>query len=253
MDWDAERYHRVSDPQVAWGQRVLERLAARPRERILDLGCGTGRLTAAVAERTGRLVVGADRSAAMLARAAGEGSSHTAFVRADGAALPFATRFDAVFSTATFHWIHDHDRLFAAIFDALRPGGRLVAQCGGGANLGRLLDRTRTLMRDARFSAAFRAWQESWHFAGVRDTQARLEAAGFQAIEVSLEPAPTSFAGAAAYAEFVTCVPLRHHLAALPPEARAPFVDTLTDEAASDDPPYTLDYWRLNLAAVRPA
>jgi trans-aconitate 2-methyltransferase len=252
-DWDAERYHRVSDPQVAWGQRVLERLAPRPGERVLDLGCGTGRLTAAVAARTCVLVVGADRSAAMLARAAGQPIGHTAFLLADGTALPFAEAFDAVFSTATFHWIRDHDALFAQLRQALRPGGRLVAQWGGGANLARLLDRARALMADPRLAPAFDAWSEPWYFAGVPDTRARLASAGFGAIEVWLEPAPTSFADAAQYAEFVTCVPLRHHLAALPDEARVPFVRELAAAAGADDPPYTLDYWRLNVDAVKPS
>jgi trans-aconitate 2-methyltransferase len=253
MDWDAHRYHRVSDPQVAWGLRVLERLAPRPGERILDLGCGTGRLTAAVAERTGALVVGADRSAAMLTRAAAQPTGRTVFLLADGTALPFAEAFDAVFSTATFHWISDHDALFVELHQALRPGGRLIAQWGGGANLARLLERARLLMRDRRFAPAFDTWFERWYFASVPDTRARLASAGFDAIEIRLEPAPTSFADAAAYAEFVSCVPLRHHLAALPDEARAPFVGEITAEAGADDPPYTLDYWRLNVDAVKPS
>ena len=253
VDWDAERYHRLSEPQVAWGRRVLERLDPQPGERVLDVGCGTGRLTAEVAARTVRLVIGADRSATMTAQARARRDPRTAFVLADGQALPFGQAFDAVFSTATFHWIPDHARLFAALHGVLKPGGRLVAQCGGGPNLARLLDRAHALMESPRFKPWFRAWSDPWNFAGVDETRTRLREAGFTSVEVSLEPAPTTFADALAYADFISCVCVRHHVDALPAPERAPFVATLAEETAADDPPYTLDYWRLNIAAVRPA
>src|SRR4026209_1702117 len=117
-DWDAAKYHRISDPQLAWGRAVAVRLVPAPGERILDIGCGTGRLTSEIAAQPGIVVVGLDRSAAMLREAAKHGAGM--YVRADGSALPFVDVFDAVFSTATFHWIPDHDRLFASVFGALR-------------------------------------------------------------------------------------------------------------------------------------
>lgn len=251
VDWDAQRYHLLSEPQVAWGRRVLARLAARPGERILDLGCGTGRLTSDVAARTGVLVVGADRSPRMLDQARTQAVEQAAFVLADGANLPFASAFDAVFSTATFHWIPDHDRLFAEIHAALRPGGRLVAQCGGGPNLARLIQRVHALMESPAFASHFRTWRDPWYFAGVDETRARLAAAGFDAIEVSLEPAPTPLGDGLTYADFISCVCVRHHVDRLPPPERARFVARLADLAAGDDPPYTLDYWRLNMAGIR--
>lgn len=253
MDWDAERYHRLSEPQVAWGKRVLERLDPRPGERILDLGCGTGRLTAEVAARTGSPVVGADRSRTMIDQARGRSQRRIGFVQADGIALPFRGVFDAVFSTATFHWIPDHARLFAGIHSALLPGGRLVAQCGGGPNLARLLGRAHELMDSPRFTRWFGRWSDPWHFASVDATRTRLLDAGFTLVDVSLEPAPTSFPDAAAFSDFIACVCVRHHVDTLPPEERPAFVAALAAGAAADTPPYTLDYWRLNLAAVRPA
>jgi trans-aconitate 2-methyltransferase len=251
VDWDAERYHRLSEPQVAWGRRVLERLAPRAGERVLDLGCGTGRLTADIAARTGTLVVGADRSPAMVEQARVRRAPHTAFVLADGVALPFAGMFDAVFSAATFHWIEDHERLFRAVRQALRPGGRLVAQCGGGPNLSRLLARAHALMDSVRFNPWFGEWRDPWNFAGVDETRARMEAAGFTAVDVSLEPAPTTFPDALAYADFISCVCVRHHVDKLPSPDRAAFVAALAEQASGDDPPYTLDYWRLNMAGTR--
>jgi trans-aconitate methyltransferase len=267
-DWDAERYHRLSEPQLAWGRRVLERLAPAAGECILDLGCGTGRLTAELLDRMGDgRIVGVDRSASMLREAVASGAwkyrgrrlhdvaqetRHVAFVRADAARLPFVDAFDAVFSTATFHWVEDHDELFASIYRALVPGGRLVAQCGGGPNLAVLLDRAHRLMDSPDFADHFRGWRDPWTFADVPTTIARLERAGFSAIDVTLEPAPTPMPDAETYYDFLSCVCVRHHVDRLPVSERPAFLEALTREAASDQPPFTLDYWRLNVFAQKP-
>lgn len=249
-DWNAAAYHRLSEPQLAWGRRVSERLAPSAGERILDLGCGTARLTGELAAQfPGARFVGLDVSQAMLAEARRAGNNDVAFVRADGAALPFVSAFDAVFSAATFHWIEDHATLFAAIHTALKPGGRVIAQCGGGPNLERLLDRTHALMNDAAFSRFFVGWRDPWYFAGVSETERALTAAGFTDIVVTLEPAPATLTDGAAYADFISCVCIRHHVDKLPSVERSDFVAALADAAAGDDPPFTLDYWRLNIEA----
>lgn len=266
-DWDAERYHRLSDPQLAWGRRVLSKLAPQPGERILDLGCGTGRLTKEVLATIGvGCVVGLDRSAAMLGEAAvgvaktaswlhdvNRAAGHIHLVRGDGAQLPFAGAFDAVFSAATFHWVPDHERLFGSIYVSLAPGGRLVAQCGGGPNLATLLGRAHRLMESPSYRQWFQDWRDPWNFADVPSTIVRLENAGFSMVHVSLEPAPTTLADEAAYIDFLSCVCVRHHVDRLPEPVRPSFLQALAREAASDDPPFTLDYWRLNISAVKPA
>lgn len=250
-DWDAQRYHRVSDPQVSWGRRVVERLAPAPGERVLDLGCGTGRLTAEIAAGApGVVVVGVDRSTAMLN--VNGGPPRRMRVQADGTALPFLPAFDAVFSNATLHWILDHDAVFRNVRDVLVPGGRFVAQCGGEGNLRALLDRAHALMTSPPFADRFRGWADPWQFAGARTTRARLARAGFVELDVWIEPAPTPLRTPDAYAEFVECVCIRHHLERLTPRDRGDFVRMLTDKAAADDPPYTLDYQRLNIVARKP-
>ena len=256
-DWNAERYHEISAPQQAWGRRVLDRLVLTGTERTLDVGCGTGRLTALLAERVPRgHVVGLDRSAAMLGTAASwlrDRAPRVTLVLADAAALPFMRAFDAVFSAATFHWIHDHAALFRSIILALGPGGRLLAQCGGGPNLALLYARADRLMRDARFSPQFEGWSDPWNFATVESTRRQLAAAGFTDIDVTLEEAPTPLASPEAFGEFISTVCVRHHLSRLPAADRTTFVRELTAAAAADDPPLTLDYWRLNISARRPA
>lgn len=256
-EWNADRYHDLSSPQQEWGRRVLERLPLEGREVVLDVGCGTGRLTADIAARlpAGR-VVGVDRSEAMLRTAAPWLRRHargTVLVLGDAAALPFRRAFDAVFSGATFHWIRDHAALFRSIITVLRPGGRLVAQCGGGPNIAQLLGRADRLMRDANFSPFFEDWTEPTYFADVAATSRRLTTAGFVDVEVSLEPAPTPFDGAEAFQAFIANVCVRHHIARMPQPERTVFLRELTLAAAADSPPFTLDYWRLNISARRPS
>jgi trans-aconitate 2-methyltransferase len=251
-DWDAHRYHRLSDPQVSWGRGVAERLAPAAGERILDLGCGTGRLTAEIAGAAPELfVVGIDRSAAMLSVDGGRPAPY-ARVRGDGAALPFIQTFDAVFTNAALHWIPDHEAVFRSVHRVLASGGRFVAQCGGAGNLRVLLDRTHDLMHHPRFGYRFRGWRDPWEFADVPTTRARLAGAGFEQIDVWLEPAPTTFDGPEAFADFISCVCVRRHVDRLPIGERDAFVGLLTEAAADDDPPYTLDYWRLNIVARKP-
>jgi trans-aconitate 2-methyltransferase len=172
-----------------------------------------------------------------------------AYVQADGAALPFVDAFDAVFSAATFHWIPDHDRLFTSIHRALKRGGRLVAQAGGDGNLEQLYGRARQLMQSPQYARFYTSWAEPCHFEDVSDTEARLKRAGFQDFEASLAIAPVTFEQPEAYAEFVAAVCLRHQLDRLPFGDRGVFMSRLTDEAIRDEPPLTLDYWRLNISA----
>jgi trans-aconitate 2-methyltransferase len=256
-DWNAERYHEVSSPQQAWGLRLLERLPLAGTEHVLDIGCGTGRITQEIHRRVpaGR-VVGLDRSPAMIEQAhvwLGQHAPGVGLVLGDATALPFRAAFEAVFSGATFHWIPDHDALFRSIIVALRPGGRLVAQCGGAGNLAALHARAQRLMRDPRFAMYFRDWTEPWNFADAASTMRRLAGAGFVDLEVFLQPAPTSFESPELYQDFIATVCVRQHLSRLGSDDRRTFLRELTVAAAADSPPFTLDYWRLNMSARRPA
>lgn len=257
-EWkDAETYHKVSAPQTAWGTEVLERLTLRGDELVLDVGCGTGKLTAKLLERLPRgRVLATDLSQNML-RVAQEHlkpafGSRAEFACADAAALPVSGKADAIFSTATFHWVLDHPRLFRSLHAALKPGGRLVAQCGGKGNIERLTRRCAAIEREPAFARYFDGWNGPWEYADADTTASRLEAAGFTDIHTWLQPAPAVFDDAAAYREFVTNVVCRQHLNRLPDEdLRRRFVDLITEQAAQDAPAFELDYLRLNLDARR--
>ena len=248
----------MAGPQTAWGQRVLSRLTVRGDERVIDAGCGTGRLTAELIAMIprGRLLA-IDRSWNMLITARAnlrpDFGNRVAFVRVELPHLPFDGWADLVFSTATFHWVRDHDTLFADIFRALRSGGRLFAQCGGGPNLVAAHALAEEVMHREPFEPYFRTWDGVWEFATPDVTARRLQAAGFVDVIANLEPAPTTLVDEDSYREFVTTVIYNPHLARLPEGAlRARFIDEVTARAARQDPPFTLDYWRLNLEGRKP-
>ena len=256
-EWNAETYHRVSNPQFDWGTVVLARLPLDGGECVLDIGCGTGRLTEQLLARVPRgRVIGIDQSSNMVSVAReylkAQGDRLQLLV-ADAAALPIREQADAVFSTATFHWVLDHPRLFRSLHDALKPGGYLVAQCGGAGNLARIHHRTDVLRREARFAPYFTKWAEPWEFADAETTARRLADARFEDIQTSIQQSPVVFPNADTFRTFVTNVICRPHLAYLPDAAtKDAFIDQLTQLAANDRPRFELDYWRLNLSARRP-
>jgi trans-aconitate 2-methyltransferase len=139
-NWDARTYDRVADPQTRWGRVVLDRLPLTGDERVLDAGCGSGRVTELLAQRVpDGSVVALDASDAMVDAARQRLAPYgdrIEFVVADlGEPLPLAEPVDAILSTATFHWVPNHDALFANLAAVVRPGGWLVAQCGGAGNI----------------------------------------------------------------------------------------------------------------------
>lgn len=258
-EWDAGSYHRVSQPQVAWGERVLDRLELGGDEVVVDAGCGTGRLTRELLRRLPHgQVIAIDRSQNMLDSAREQllpaFDGRISFLQADLAQLDLDAVADVVFSTATFHWILDHPRLFRALFRALKPGGRLHAQCGGAGNLDHVLGRASQIMTSPPFAPYFAGWSNGWEFADPLTTARRLEQAGFVDIVTGLEAAPVVLGSAEEYRTFLATVIFRLHLEYLPDEpVRQEFLDRLVEAGESDDPPFQLDYWRLNLSARRPA
>jgi trans-aconitate 2-methyltransferase len=246
-DWDATAYERVSGPLEAMGREVLDRLDLRGDERVLDAGCGTGRVTAALLERLpcGE-VVAVDGSPAMI-EAARERLGDTVELRvADLLELELDRPVDAILSTATFHWIADHERLFARLLDVLRPGGRLVAQCGGDGNIATLRDAVDTVTAREPFAAALGGWKGPWNFATTAATEERLRRSGWVDVwtwlqEVRVEPDDPR--------EYLGTVALGSHLARLPHDLRDPFVDAVIAEL--DEP--VVEYTRLNILARRPS
>src|SRR4051794_12760405 len=176
-DWDGATYDQVSNPHVRWGATVLDRLPLSGDERVLDAGCGSGRVTEQLLARLPRgRVIGLDASPSMLAEAGRRLAPYgqqVELVQADlSKPLPIAVPVDAIFSTATFHWLPDHDVLFRNLAAVVRPGGQLVAQCGGVGCIASVVEVVRSIGD---------GWPGLWNFATPEETHRRLEAAGFVA------------------------------------------------------------------------
>ena len=244
-DWDARTYDRVADPQTRWGTVVLDRLPLAGDERVLDAGCGSGRVTELLAERlpNGR-VVALDGSPSMVDAARerlARFGDRIEYVVADlGQPLPIDGQVDAVLSTAVFHWVPDHDALFRNLAAVTRPGGRLVAQCGGAGNIASVL---------SVLSRIGDGWLGDKHFETPLATTRRLDAAGYVDIECWLTDEPTRFERGEPLETFLRTVVLGSHVARLPPEARDAFVHEVAEGLAEP----VIDYVRLNILARRGA
>jgi trans-aconitate 2-methyltransferase len=256
-EWDARAYERVSGPQLGWGRTVLDRIPLRGDERALDAGCGTGRVTRLLAERLpeGR-VIGVDGSQAMVAEARerlADLAPRVTVRQGDLLELELDEPVDLIVSTATFHWILDHEALFRRLHAALRPGGRLVAQCGGAGNVASTLAVVDEVAAEEPYATALEGFRQTWAFAEPAATVARLEAAGFEDARAWLAAAPAHFDDVAAAGEFLRTVVVRTHSELMAPDTADAFAREVARRSADADGTVTVDYVRLNMEARRPA
>jgi trans-aconitate 2-methyltransferase len=244
-EWDAETYDAVSDPQFEWGLEVLRRLELRGDESAIDAGCGSGRVTAELVKRLARgTVLAVDGSEAMVAKARENLGGAISYLVADLSDLEVEEPVDLVFSTATFHWIQDHDRLFRRLRAGLKPGGRLVAQCGGEGNVARHAEAIAKVAVRPEFAEHVGDASGIWNFAGAAETEERLHGAGFGEARCWLQPKPVQPQDPLAFTATVTLGPL---LTQLPEELQRPFAEAVLAES---EQPLVLDYVRLNIEAV---
>jgi len=242
-DWDASTYDRIADPMFRWGVVVVGWLDLEGRERVLDAGCGSGRVTEVLLDRLPRgRVVALDGSPSMLEEARqrlARFGERVEYVLADLARpLPVAEPVDAILSTATFHWVRDHDVLFANLAAVLRPGGQLAAQCGGAGNLATVTAALRELDVDPFTTKTFPSAEE---------TEERLPRSGFEKVSCWLHEEPTRFDSREALETYLATVVLGDQVHERSPEDARAFVTAVAERL----PRLELDYVRLNIRARR--
>lgn len=242
-EWDAKTYDSLPLPHKFWGKRTLARLPLEGHETVLDAGAGTGRDTAVLLDLLpAGQVIAVDSSTAMLDQLRGKLDGKLDRVRVINAdltePLPVEQPVDAVFSVATFHWIHDHAALFANIARVLRPGGRFVAECGGQGCVARVLSAVEAELGQPADAA---------NFAGQDETVKRLEQAGFTDIEVSLLDDPARLEPGEQFWSYLGTVVIGPYLDRLPQSEHRAFVQRV----AARLPEPVVDYVRLNITARR--
>ena len=244
--WSAELYATNARFVSDLGQPVVDLLAPRPGERILDLGCGDGALTQQLATM-GVHVIGVDSSPQMIAAASARGLDARVI---DGQQLPFVACFDAVFSNAALHWMRDPDRVVAGVFRALRPGGRFVGECGAEGNVATLVQALETGLARRGIDPAS---GNPWHFASVAEHRARLENCGFRVQHLATFARPTRLPGDVVewLETFASSFTQR-----LPEAERARFISEVADACrpalTAVDGACVADYVRLRFAASKP-
>jgi len=244
-DWDAASYQRVSVPHEEWARAILARLGLSGEERVLDAGCGSGRVTSILLEQLPEgQVVAVDGSPSMVAKVREVLRPQDEALVSDLTALEVERPVDAVFSSAVFHWIADHDLLFSRLHATLVPGGRFAAQCGGAGNIADFRERTAEVASREPYAAFLGGFDEPWNYADAVETEARLRAAGFEEVRCWLQPweilPPEP-------AEFLRTVCLGPYVDLLPDE----LVDRFVEEILAAEPaPLRMGYVRLNIEAV---
>jgi trans-aconitate 2-methyltransferase len=246
-DWDAGTYSRVSGPQRAWSDAVLDRLGLEGSETVLDAGCGSGEVTSDLLARLPRgRVIAVDGSPSMVeATAALLPADRTEVLCRDLTALDLVGAADHAFSNAVFHWVQDHELLFSGLQRAIRPGGRLVAQCGGSGNVQEVEQALQAVCREAAFASQLEDFESPWNFAGPEETEARLLAAGFDRAECWLEQQIARPEEPRAFLQASGLAPVRERL---DPDTFEAFTDRMMSVMGQ---PTTFQYVRLNIIAER--
>ncbi|HEY5428287.1 MAG TPA: methyltransferase domain-containing protein [Solirubrobacteraceae bacterium] len=245
-DWDATTYDRISTPQQRWAAEQLDRLELRGDEVVLDAGCGSGKITLELARRVpDGSVYAVDAAPSMVAHTREALGDRAIALCQDLTELTLPEPVDVVFSNATFHWVPDHDALFAALQRNMKPGARLLAQCGGRGNIDAFRRISNDVADEPPFAPYFADWTRPWNYATAQETAERLERAGFTEVSCWLEDRPTELPEPRS---FVATVCLVRHLDPLPETLRDRFVDTVLERV---DKPVVLHYVRLNMTGRR--
>lgn len=243
--WNTSLYENNHAFVWQYGESLLDLLAPQTRERILDLGCGTGQLTDKIASR-GASVVGIDNSAEMIARAR-QNYPTLQFEIADAQSFQFDQPFDAVFSNAVLHWIKQPDAVIGCVRQVLKPGGRFVAEFGGKGNVAAIVTALFNVLNQTSPIA------NPWYFPSIGDYATRLEQQGFDVTVAVLFDRPTPLAGKAGMANWLQMF-ADGLLSGVPQEGRSAVIQAVEEQLRPTlyrDGSWFADYRRLRVVAFK--
>ena len=255
--WNAEVYDRIGTPMRRWAQAVIDDLHLGGDETVLDAGCGSGSVTFDLLERLPRgRIYAIDSSPGMIWKITqaieSRGETRIIPILASLTDFNLPEQVDVVFSNAVLHWIPDDDALFGCLFRATKPGGRFRAQCGGGANIARLMAATQAVEEREPFSR-YLGMAEFRKYRTAVEATAAMHGAGWTDVRAELFDSPVRFENKDDAALYLRTIILQRHAAALPPEHQQPFLEAVIDETVRRyGEPFTADYVRLDLWATKP-
>ena len=250
--WDAGRYDSAHSFVWERGRGVVELLAPVPGERILDLGCGTGHLTAYIAE-SGAEVVGIDSSEDMV-RVASQNYPNILFEVADARSLPYVAEFDAVFSNAVLHWVRPPEAVIESVWRALRPGGRFVAEFGGENNIRAIMTAVGHAL-DALEAHGAEVYKPNMYFPPLDEYVSLLETQGFSVARSAHFERPTPLDGGEEGMSMWLRMFGWDYLSQLSPTQRdevVAHVEKATRSTLYTNGGWTADYWRIRIEAFKP-
>jgi trans-aconitate 2-methyltransferase len=255
--WNAEVYDRIGTPMRGWAQQVIDDLQLSGDETVLDAGCGSGSVTFDLLTKLPRgKIYAVDASSEMvesLSRQIAErGVTNVVPMVASLTDFTLPEQVDCVFSNAVFHWIPDDDALFGCLYRAVKPGGRLRAQCGGYGNNAHVLEAVAAVRQEPRFAQHLGGFSDSKKYRKPEDAKGSLERAGWRDVRASLFEAPIPFDREEDAALYVQTILLRDHVARLPEGLRDGYgLAVVRETIARRGAPYVADYVRLDLWAAR--
>ena len=239
--WDAKDYKDSSSSQQKWGRDLIPKLNLKGDEKVLDIGCGDGKVTAEIAACVPKgSVLGIDSSEDMVSFAQqsypATAFPNLAFKAGDARSLDFNKEFDAVFSNATLHWVIDHMPVLEGIKKSLRPSGKVLLQMGGKGNAAKILHVLDTIIQSEKWSQSFTDFPVPYGFYEPEEYREWLEYVGLEAKRIELIPKDMIHGGKSELASWIrtTWLPYTQRI---PEEIRQTFIDEIVDKYVQDNPP----------------
>lgn len=236
--WNAADYAAQSSAQKIWAEELIANLNFSATEQVLDLGCGDGKISAAIAScLTGGKVVGIDASEDMvlLAQQIFAANHNLSFKQDDATDFLYKEKFDVIFSNAVLHWVKDHLAVLNNCYQSLRSGGKIVLQMGGKGNAHEFIDIVTRVTSQQKWQAYFETFTFPYHFYGVNDYENWLISTGFQARRVELINKDMQHQGTEGLAGWfrTTWMPYTNQL---PEHKRESFINDIVETYFSDYP-----------------